>query len=232
MQTSTVANKRYMRQYARVVVHDDSDVFIVGIETILADHRHFRVMGSARYLDELLAQVQFHRPHIVLLNEWFPETDIRTVIDLVRRAASKDCRILIVGSLNDGYLIRDLLNFGASGYLSRSDDLQNLLTRAFYSVMKGVPYLSVTANAEYIAARGDGTRKSSFYELDEEMRKILRLLANGQYPRAIAHELGIPGKRVYRIRAELRKRFGAKTNEELIRKVLMGGVIFRRGYDG
>lgn len=135
------------------------------------------------------------------------------------------CRVLVTGSLNDGFFIRDLMLAGASGYLSKSDDLRPILVKALYSVVQDRAYLSATANTEFSTILHK-TRPGLLKAINEETREVLRMLANGMYPRAIAHELGISERRVYRLRQKLRTRFGAYTNEELIRRAVAEGFVF------
>jgi DNA-binding CsgD family transcriptional regulator len=61
------------------------------------------------------------------------------------------------------------------------------------------------------------------WHLDAESRQVLRLLSNGLYVNEIARELHKPLRRIYWVRQKLRKRFGANTNEHLIRMAIAEG---------
>jgi len=96
--------------------------------------------------------------------------------------------------------------------------------------MRDRPYLSPTANAEYLVAlhslQPDGY-------LDDEAREVLNKLAKGIHAGQIAREMGISQRRVremgisqrrvYWVRQKLRQRFGAKTNEHLIHRAAAEG---------
>ncbi len=224
---SNLTNQRYQRKYIKVLVCDDSDIFILGIQTILASHYHFRVVGTARFLDELIEEIRIHRPHIIVLNEWLYNVDIMSALQQIFAACDprERCRVLVTGSLNDGFFIRDLMLAGVSGYLSKTDDLRPILVKALYSILQDRTYLSTTANTEYnvVQQKADA---DLVRELNEEDRGVLRLLANGTHPCTIAHAIGISKRRVYRVREKLRARFGARTNEELIRRAVAEGFVF------
>lgn len=226
--TTTQRYHRHDRKHIKVLVCDDSDIFILGIQTILASHYHFRVVGTARFLDELIEGIRVHRPHIVVLNEWLCNVDIMTALQRIFSVCGQHrCRVLVTGSLNDGFFIRDLMLAGVSGYLSKNDDLRPILVKALYSVLQDRVYLSTTANNEYSMIQQKvkpGVLQSQ--PINEEKREVLRMLANGMYPRAIASHMGISERRVYRLRQKLRTRFGARTNEELIRRAVAEGFVF------
>lgn len=228
-QTNIITQRyRHDRKHIKVLVCDDSDIFILGIQTILASHYHFRVVGTARFLDELIEEIRVHRPHIVVLNEFLYNVDIMTALQQIFSACEQhrcQIRILVTGSLNDGFFIRNLMLAGVSGYLSKNDDLRPILVKALYSVIQDRAYLSATANTEFSTIQHK-TKSELLKAINDETREVLRMLANGMYPRAIALKMGISERRVYRLREKLRTRFGARTNEELIRRAVAEGFVF------
>ena len=112
-----------------------------------------------------------------------------------------------------------------SGYLYKSDDLCELLVTAIDTVLLDRPYLSPTANAEYLIAMQSPNANE---RLDPEARQVLQLLAHGEHAGQISKRLGIDKRRVYWVREKLRRRFGAKTNEHLIQRAAAEGFIYSR----
>lgn len=203
----------------RVVIADDADLTILGAQSvILADHRYCTV-GTARSMEDLLVIVEQEQPDIVLLNEWFHGIDILSAVEQLKAAIPR-ARLVVMGALVEGLLIRDLFACGVNGYLYKSDDLQDCLITALDTVMRERPYLSPTANSEYLIALH--SLQPEGY-LDAEAREVLNRLAKGIHASQIAHELGITQRRVYWVRQKLRQRFGAKTNEHLIHRAAAEG---------
>lgn len=132
-------------------------------------------------------------------------------------------RIIVMGALVDGLLIHELFAQGVAGYLYKSDDLQECLPLAVDTVMRDRPYLSSTANAEYLVAMQS---PESIVTLDDELRQVLKRLAHGEHVGEIAHGMGITLRRVYWVRQKLRQRFGAKTNEHLIHRAAVEGFLY------
>jgi DNA-binding NarL/FixJ family response regulator len=88
------------------------------------------------------------------------------------------------------------------------------------TVLKNRPYLSPTANAEYLIALQSGRKLSS---LCSEGQAVLNYLTQGISVNQIARRLGITPRKVYSIRDRLRRRFGVETNEHLISRAVAEG---------
>lgn len=91
------------------------------------------------------------------------------------------------------------------------------------TTLRNRPYLSPTANAEYLVAMQSLERD---WRLDGEARAVLRLLAQGCHVGQIALALNIPPRRVYWVREKLRRRFGAVTNEHMMSRAAAEGFVY------
>jgi two-component system capsular synthesis response regulator RcsB len=202
----------------RILVADDADLTLLGARMVLEEDRRYQVVGTARALGDLVEQAA-QQPDLILFNEWFYNVDILTAVERIQRAAP-GARLIVMGVLADGLLIRDLFHAGVKGYLYKSDDLQTCLPQAVDTVMRGRPYLSPTANSEYLVAMQSPGRD---WHLDPQSRAVLRLLAQGLHVGEIAKKLDIPLRRVYWLRQKLRKRFNASTNEHLVLRAVAEG---------
>ena len=205
----------------RIIIADDADLTIRGVTAVLEEDHRLRVVGTARSLKALWRTLAKAPADVVLLNEWLYNTDALYAVEQVRAEAPL-VRVLVMGSLPDGLLIRDLFALGAQGYLFKSDDLTTHLITAVDTVMRGRLYLSPTANAEYLVAMQSPRWRC---QLDAEARQVLRLLASGSHVGEIARELSVPVRRVYWVRQKLRTRFGAATNEHMISRAAQEGFI-------
>jgi len=206
----------------RVVIADDADVVVMGAQRVLEDDHRFAVVGTARCIDDLLDSVSLTRPDAVLMGEYLHSLDILNAVEQVRNLRPK-VKIIVMGGLVDGLLIRDLFNWGVDGYLYKSDDLCELLPTAIHTVLLNRPYLSPTANSEYLIAMRSPQPGT---ELDRESREVLQRLGRGEHAAEIAYRMGIDKRRVYWIRSKLRRRFNAKTNEHLIQRACGEGFIY------
>ena len=103
----------------RIFIADDADLTIRGMQTILQEDHRFDVVGTARSMDELLATITEQCPDVIILGEWLYNMDLLSGIEQLRTLVPS-AKIIVLGSLADGLLIRDLFHAGAQGYLYKS----------------------------------------------------------------------------------------------------------------
>lgn len=209
----------------RVVVIDDCDLTVLGACVALTEDHRFQVIGKGSNLTDLLRIVRFTPPDVILINEWFHNTDVLSAVEEVQ-AIVPLARIIVTGTLVEGLLIRDLFTTGVKGYLYKGDPLCELLVTAVETVMANRPYLSPTANSEYLIAMQSPLRD---WQLDAESRQVLRLLSKGMHINEIARELNASLRHIYWIRQKLRKRFNATTNEHLLIRAAAEGFAYPSG---
>jgi DNA-binding NarL/FixJ family response regulator len=201
------------RMTIQVVIADDMDLALEGIKAILRQSGTFRVTGTYQILSDLLDALAEQRPGVILLGDRLePGLDVLALVERVKLAAPR-ARLVVMGNLPNGLIVQEVLTCGAAGYLYKNDPLGGCLVEAIQTVMRGRPYLSPTANSEYLLAMQNG---GAGWQLDAEAREILRQLAQGLRPQEIALIRNVSVRRIYGICERLRRRFGADTNIQLI----------------
>lgn len=203
----------------KIVLADDSDLMMVGTEAIIESKLDYRVIGKAHTLNDVLQSIQQQSPEIVILSECLYDTDILSAVDAVRHT-SPNTFIIVVGMLTDGTLIHNLYLHGIKGYLYRGDPLQECLLPAIRTVLQDRPYLSPTANAEYLITLQS---RRPVPQLNAEAQTVLNYLAQGISINQIAYQMGTSPRRIYAIRDRLRRGFGVETNEHLISRAVTEG---------
>lgn len=208
----------------RIILADDADMMILGMRTVLESDHRYTVVGKARSIVELLCVAKSEPADLIIFNEWLYNTDVLSTVEKLYETVPLT-KLLVMGALADGLLVRDLFHAGACGYLYKGDDLCEILITAIETVMLDRPYLSPTANAEYLISMQSPNANE---RLDTESRQVLQLLAHGEHAGQISKRMGIDKRRVYWVREKLRRRFGAKTNEHLIQRAAAEGFIYPR----
>lgn len=205
-----------------ILVAESNSLALLGIETLLRHHAG-TTLAFAENGSDLLAAAESSRQDVILLGDRFdPLIDTLALVERILRA-SPTTQVIVMGTLSDGLLIRDLLAAGATGYLMVGDDLTTCLPTAIDMALRGRPYLSPTANAEYLIAMQSPLRD---WKLNTEARTVLRLLTRGLHVSDIAAQMQVPLRRIYWVRQKLRRRFGVTTNEHLISMALQEGFHF------
>lgn len=203
----------------RILIADGSSLTVVGAMTLLKA-RTDTLTTQAENCHDLMRLTATVKPDVVLIGDQFDP--LMDTLELVERLlVTAPCsRIIVMGKLSDGLLIRDLFNAGARGYLAAGDDLTECLLTAIDTVLRERPYLSPTANAEYLIMMHNGDKE---WKLDAEARAVLRMLVQGRTIGGIAAQMKVKPRHVYWVRQKLRRRFGAETNEHLISRAVAEG---------
>lgn len=203
----------------RILIGDSNSLIVFGAKTLLEKRANTEIV-HAENGTVLIEVAKTLQPDILLLGDRFdPLIDTLALVEQARYAAPS-VRIIVMGTSINGLVIRDLFTMGVCGYLAVGDDLSSYLLTALDVVLREYPYLSPTANAEYLLTMQGCNRD---WQLDPEARAILRLLASGCTAREIAARLQLKLRRVYWVTEKLRARFGASTNEHLISLVTAEG---------
>ena len=202
-----------------ILIADGSSLTVVGAVSLLKQ-RADTVITHAENADVLHELAYSIQPDIILIGDPFdPLIDTLALVARLRDAAPR-ARLIVMGMSSDGLIIHDLFSIGVLGYLAKGDDLAACLLTAVETVLRDRPYLSPTANAEYLITMHGSHRP---WLMDEEARAVLRLLASGCTAGEIAARLHLKRRRVYWITEKMRARFGAATNEHLISRVAAEG---------
>jgi DNA-binding NarL/FixJ family response regulator len=206
----------------KIVIADDMDLVLEGIKAILRQQADFEVIGTYQVFPELLDALAEQRPQVMVLGDRLdPGLDVLALVEKVHRIAPYT-RIIVMSSLPDGLIVQELFASGAAGYMYKSDPLSHYLVDAVQTVVRGKPYLSPTANAEYLLAMQAEHPRWLF---DAEARDVLRLMANGYRAQEIAAMRGMSVRRVYWVANKLRDRFGADTNAQLMVRAAEEGFL-------
>jgi two-component system capsular synthesis response regulator RcsB len=206
----------------RLVIADDVDLVLKGIQSILADWSEAEIVGVYQSVSELLDGLVNKPVDVVILDDRIdPEHAPLSVIQHVQAIAPK-VKIIILGSIVDGIVVQAFFARGIQGYLYKSDTLADSLVPAIRAVVQGRLYLSPTAGAEHMAAMQERRQR---WQLDDESLTVLRLLADGSHVSQIAHRLGVSPYRIYAVRNKLRARFGAENNEAMISRATAEGFL-------
>jgi two-component system nitrate/nitrite response regulator NarL len=214
-----------MRTGIRVVVIDDHDLFVRGLELLLPEVSDGRATvvattGDAAYA----ASVARHAvPDLVLMDLHMPPPGGMRAIDAVRRAAPR-ARVLAMSGDDDPAVAIEALRRGAVGFLPKSSDPADLLQPLLaaldgWAVVPG-PLLAV------LAEQGrDRTPHPIATTLGEADRVLLRLIAAGSSTVEIAARMHVSERTVKRLTASLLRKLHVSTRAEAAAVAGAAGVL-------
>jgi len=211
----------------RILVADDHTVIrrgIVGLLNIQPDMEVIEEAGTGR---EAVAKTEASSPDVVLLDVAMPELNGLGATRMIK-AQSPGVQVLILTMHDRGDYLFQALRAGASGYVLKGADTEDLLA-AVRSVARGGVYLFPPVAREllndYLRRVQSGEDDASFDGLTEREREILQLIAEGQTAGQIAEGLHISPHTVQSHRDSIMSKLDLHNRAALIRYALRRGLV-------
>ncbi len=198
----------------KILLVDDHAVVRKGIKATLETVENFNVeILEAESGDEALQYVKSTDFDIILMDITMPEMD---GIEATKKIISNNKeQIVIALTMHDEtYYVRKIMNAGASGYLLKNTDLDEICL-AIKKVLKGEKYYSNQIALKLLDPENQivSVVKDT---LSEREFDVVTLLAKGLTSTEIADRLNISKRTVDSHRYNVFRKFNAKNNAELI----------------
>jgi DNA-binding NarL/FixJ family response regulator len=179
----------------RVLIADDHAVVREGLRAFLALQDDVEVVAEAADGEEAVNAVERLTPDVALVDLVMPRVD---GIEAIRRmrALKPETRVIVLTSFVDEDKMLPAVRAGASGYLLKDVEPQELVG-AIRTVHGGGTLLHPAVVEELVreVSRDDAGRPAD-NPLTEREREVLALIARGRANKAIAFELGVAEKTV------------------------------------
>ena len=175
----------------RILIADDHNVVRQGLRMFLGLDPELEVIGEARDGAEALLRAHELHPDVVLIDLLMPVMDGIAAIGAIRRELP-DIEVIALTSVLDDSSVIGAVRAGAIGYLLK-DTEANDLCRAIKAAAAGQVQLSPKVAARLMR---EVRAPDSPEALTEREIDVLRLLAQGQANKQIAHNLRIGEKTV------------------------------------
>lgn len=211
----------------RVVVVDDHTLIRQGIVGLLESQPDIEVVGQAGNGRDGVAAVQELSPDVVLMDIAMPGINGLTATREIKERRP-DVRVLILTIHDREDYLFQALRAGASGYVLKGADVQDLLA-AVRSAARGDVYLypSVTTTlvADYLRRAKGGDDRTVYDGLSDREREILHLIAQGKTTPEIAAELFLSPHTVQSHRDHIMTKLDLHSKAALIKYAIAKGII-------
>lgn len=138
----------------KVVVVDDHDMLRVGVRDFLTSIPDYALVGEAATADDALRVIEAQRPDVVVMDIVMPGMDgIVATREVQRRAPGT--RIVVLSAHEQVHDVRDVLNAGAVGYVSKADPPE-LLMQALANAVRGASFVSPAMAVRLAAVEENG----------------------------------------------------------------------------
>jgi two-component system response regulator NreC len=215
-------------QRIRLLVADDHALLRQALRSLLEAQPNLEVIGEAMNGRDAVEVAERLMPDVVLMDMVMPGLNgIEATRQILKR--SPGTRVLILTAYLEDERLLQALRSGASGYVVKNSDLDELLL-AIQSVHRGNTYFSSAVSEELAvnevllqAKQPEG--KTGYDLLTNREREVLQLIAEGLSNQQIADVLVISVKTVEAHRSHIMTKLHAKHRTDLIRYAIRRGLI-------
>jgi DNA-binding NarL/FixJ family response regulator len=201
----------------RVLIGDDHRIVREGLKQVLADAPDVQVVAEAQTGPEVLQQVSDLQGRdgldLVLLDIALPGMDGLDVLQTIKREHPKLPVLMLSTYPEKQYAVR-CIKLGASGYLNKSADPDDMLA-AVRKVAAGGVYLTPTTAEALAAAVGQRSAQAGPEALSHREHQVYRLLTQGLTVSEIGAQLGLAPNTVSTYRVRILEKTGTKNDVEL-----------------
>ena len=206
----------------RIVIADDHAIVRKGLRQILADEGGPMVIEEASNGQELLHKVRERRFDLVLLDISMPGRDGLEVLKILRADFPKLPVLILSVHREEEFAVR-ALRAGASGYLTKASAPDELVS-AIRKVLAGKKYISATLAERLADVLSVDFDRPAHTALSDREYQVFCMIARGRTTRQIGEELALSEKTVGTYRTRILRKMGMKTNAEIIRYSVQGGL--------
>jgi DNA-binding NarL/FixJ family response regulator len=201
----------------KIVIADDHRLMLSALRLAFELDESFEVVGEASDGSEVLPLVASVQPDLVIVDIKMPRMDGITCIERIRQRYP-DVRTIVLSAAEDPELVHAAFRHGASAYILKRIDPQDLAA-SIRQVLDGTVYQPIVGAApdENLVARDSG--------LSERELEVLRLVADGKANKQIAAELFLAVQTVKFHLTSLYRKLDARTRTEAVREAYRRGLL-------
>ena len=204
----------------RIIIADDHRVFIDGMKAMLKEISGLEVIADAENGNQLIEQAGKHKPDVILTDIQMP---LKDGIDATKEIHKlyPEIKIVALTMLNESMFIKKMLEAGASGYVLKTIDKEELI-KVIRKVAAGEKHFSAEVTAQLM---NNFSQKSPLDILTKREREILSLIAQGLTDKEIAEKVFLSPLTATTHRKNILSKLGLKNKVELTRFALENKLI-------
>lgn len=204
----------------RVMIADDHNMFVEGIESILEGHDHIQVVSKCYTGNEVFERMPLDRPDVILLDINLPGMNGLEVCQKLNKEYP-EVKVLALSMHNEESFVMEILKYGAQGYILKNTGKKELI-HAIETIYAGQSYFSEEVTETIMKSlvnQRSGTKKSSTLapKISRREKDVLELIVKEYTTQEIADTLFISLKTVESHRRSLLTKLNVRNTAGLVR---------------
>jgi DNA-binding NarL/FixJ family response regulator len=211
-----------------LAIVDDHKIFRNGLKATLEDYPDFKLLIEASNGKELIGQLATYAPDVILMDIKMPEMDGMQTTAYIHQHF-KQIKVLALSMHNEDKYIVDMMKVGASGYLLKNAEPEEIIEAIQTVYDKGFyfnEHLSVTLIKQLVGP-GNYVDNAGQQQIDLNDREIevLKLVCQEHSNQEIADKIFLSVRTVEGYRARLFEKTGSKNLVGLVIFAIKKGII-------
>ena len=206
-----------------VLVVDDHDLIRMGVCRLLAELPNLTVVGQARSGEEAISMARDLVPNIVFMDIRMPGIG---GLEATQRILSQhpEIKVIVISAFNDEVYPVTLLKAGASGYITKNADTEEIKT-AVQTVLSGNVYVSPQLAQMLVVSGISNNAKSPLAQLSQRELQIAELITSGKRANDVAVTLNISPKTINTYKYRIYEKLGVTNDVELTLAAVKYGLV-------
>jgi two-component system invasion response regulator UvrY len=207
----------------KVLVVDDHELVRSGISRLLTDAKGIDVVGEAASGEEAVQFAKEQQPDVILMDIRMPGIG---GLEATRKIArhNPDIQVIAVTACDDNPFAARLLQAGASGYITKGADADEMVT-AIVKVKSGQKYISPEIAQRMALKPFQQDQVSPFDELSEREMQIALMIVGCQKVAEISEKLFLSPKTVNSYRYRIFEKLSIDSDVELTHLAVRYGLV-------
>ncbi|MGZ3931714.1 MAG: response regulator [Bacteroidia bacterium] len=207
----------------KIIIADDHRVFIDGMKALLREVQGLEVIADAENGEQLVQKTVQYLPDVVLTDIQMPVMDGIEATKVIQKR-HRDVKVIALTMLNESLFIRRMLEAGASGYLIKTVDKEELI-KAIKAVAGGEKYFSPEVTSQLMNNFSSAAGSDPLSVLTKREKEILIHIAEGFTDKEIAEKVFLSPLTITTHRKNILSKLGLKNKVELTRFAISNKLI-------
>jgi two-component system capsular synthesis response regulator RcsB len=209
----------------RIILADDHPIFRSGVRTLLESNTQAKVVAEVGSPAELLDAVDKQPCELLITDFSMPggqHADGLQMLGMIRRR-KPSLPIVVLTMVNNGGVLKAVLETGVRGLISKTDALSEL-SLAVQAVSHGRPFVS-SGIRHLVDETGSGDLAGEHPALSKRETEVLRLFASGFTVTEIAGQLNRSVKTISRQKMDAMNKLGLKSDLDVYAYAREHGIL-------
>jgi two-component system, NarL family, invasion response regulator UvrY len=207
----------------RIAIIDDHAMVRAGLRQFFSDQADFSVVAEASNGRAALEIVRAGEVDVIVLDISMPDQSGVDALAAIR-ARAPDLPVLILSGFPEEHYATTLLRQGASGYLNKDCDPQDIVT-AIRTVHRGRKFITPGVAERLAEGLSKGGDQLPHEQLSERELQVFLRLAKGETIGNLAVGMSLSVKTVSTYRTRIMEKMKLESNSDLTYYALKNGLI-------